>query len=92
MLETIINIGLDFILPLRKITVLSNEPPWVTSSLKDKIKRRQMALNQGDTQQFKYLRNQVNRDRKVCRAKYYEAKVKHLKECQASEWWKKLRN
>ena len=91
MLETIINIGLDFILPLRKITVLSNEPPWVTSSLKDLIKRRQMALNRGDTQEFKYLRNQVNRARKVCRAKYYEAKVKHLKECKASEWWKEVK-
>ena len=91
MLETIINIGLEFILPLRKITVLSNEPPWVTSSLKDLIKRRQMALNRGDTQEFKYLRNQVNRARKVCRAKYYEAKVKHLKEGKASKWWKEVK-
>ena len=91
MLETIINIGLDFILPLRKIIVLSNEPPWITSSLKVLIKRRQMALNRGDTQKFKYLRNQANRARKVCHAKYYEAKVKHLKECKASEWWKEVK-
>ena len=89
MLETIINIGLDFIFPLRKIIVLSNTPPWITSSLKDLIKTRQMALNRGDTQEFK--RNQVNRAWKVCRTKYYEAKVKHLKECKASEWWKEVK-
>ena len=68
MLETIINIGLDFILLLRKIAVLSHETPWVTSSLKDLIKRRQIALNRGNTRQLKYLINQVIRDRKVCRA------------------------
>ena len=91
MLETIINIGLDFILRLRKIIVLSNKPPWITSSQIDLIKTRQMAPNRGDTQEFKYLRNQVNRAWKVCRAKYYEAKVKHLKECKASEWWKEVK-
>ena len=59
MLETIINIGLYFILPLRKIAVLSHETPWVTSSLKDLIKRRQVALNRRNTRQLKYLINQV---------------------------------
>ena len=94
LLELIVKTGLDFILPLRSRTVLSNEPPWFTSRLKDLIKRRQMALVCGNLQDFKRLRNRVNRERKVCRAKYYfvfRAKVHHLKDCKPSDWWKEVK-
>ena len=37
------------------------------------------------------LRNCVNRERKICRAKYYEAKVSHLRECKPSVWWKEVK-
>ena len=37
------------------------------------------------------LRNKVNRERKTCRAKYYEAKVNYLKECKPSMWWKEVK-
>ena len=30
----------------------------------------------------------MNRERKICRAKYYEVKVSHLRECKPSVWWK----
>ena len=29
----------------------------------------------------------MNRERKACRAKYFQAKVEHLKECKPSAWW-----
>jgi hypothetical protein len=50
------------------------------------IKGRQKALNQGNETEFQRLRNRVNRERKICRSKYYQAKVKHLKECKPSLW------
>lgn len=39
---------------------------------------------------FKCLRNRVNRERNciVCRAKYYEASVEHLRTCKLNIWWK----
>ena len=37
------------------------------------------------------LRNCVNRERKKCRSKYYEAKVKHLKSCKSSDWWREVK-
>lgn len=40
---------------------------------------------------FRILRNCVNRERKICRAKYYEAKVSHLRECKSSVWWKEVK-
>jgi hypothetical protein len=47
MLEEIIKFGLDAIMPLESKTVISNEPAWITSSLKALIRKRQKALNSG---------------------------------------------
>ena len=33
----------------------------------------------------------MNRDRKACRAKYYDAKVKDLKACKPAQWWKEIK-
>jgi hypothetical protein len=78
-------------MPLQTRTVISNEPVWIASSLKDLIGKRQKALNSGSFQEFKRLRNCVNRERKKCRSKYYEAKVKHLKSCKSSVWWREVK-
>ena len=89
--ETIVNTGLDIILPVRSKTIHSNEPPWINPALKDLIRQRQRALAQGNLPLFRLLRNRVNRERKSCRGKYYEAKVAHLKECKPSMWWKEVK-
>lgn len=91
LLETIVQTGLDFVLPLRSKTIRSNDPPWINSTLKDLIRRRQCALAQGNLLMFRYLRNRVNRERKTCRGKYYESKVNHLKDCKPSLWWKEVK-
>ena len=89
--QTIINNGLDSIIPLRNKTVRLNEPPWMNTTLKGLIRKRQKALNQKITTEFKRLRNQINRQRKKCRAKYYENSVHHLKQCKPSAWWKEVK-
>ena len=91
LLEELIKTGLDTVLPLRSKTVQLNEPPWVNSTLKNLITKRQTALTQGKTLEFRQLRNRVNRERKICRAKYYEAKIDHLKTCKPSVWWREIK-
>ena len=53
----------------------------MNNALKRLIRRRQKALANNNLAEYKQLRNKVNRDRKACRAKYYDAKVKALKAC-----------
>ena len=91
MLQTILQTGLDIIFPLKSKTVYPNEPPWINSTLKNLIKKCQRALNQGDHAEFKLLRNRVNRERKMCRSKYYECRVHHLKECSPAVWWAEIK-
>ena len=91
LLEEIMTTGLDRILPIQSRRVHSTEPPWITSTLKKLIQARQRALSRGDNQQFREFRNRVNRERKACRAKYFKAKVEHLKECKPSAWWTEVK-
>lgn len=91
LLESIVTTGLDFILPLISTMVRCSEPRWITSHLSKLIKKRQKYLNQGNLPLFKYYRNKVNRERKICRAKYYENSVRHLKHCKPSSWWTEVK-
>ena len=91
LLEQIITTGLDHILPIQSRRVYSTEPRWITSTLKELIQARQRALSRGDNHQFREIRNRVNRERKACRAKYFQAKVEHLKECKPSAWWNEIK-
>ena len=90
-LETVIKTGMDILLPLKSKKVPANEPPWVNKKLKSLIHDRQSALSRGDTTNFRHLRNSVNRYRKSCRAKYYAAKVEHLRDCEPRRWWKEVK-
>jgi hypothetical protein len=70
MLEHIINFGLDFLLAIKKKSLINNEPPWMTKSLKQQIHRREKAFALNDLDSFQKLRNQVNRERKSCRKRF----------------------
>ena len=82
---------LDTVLPLKSKTIHSNEPPWINPALKNLIRKRQRVVAQDKSQDFRLLRNLVNRERKICRAKYYETKVAHLKDSKPSGWWKEVK-
>ena len=90
-LELIINTGLDAIAPIKKKIIITNEPSWMSLSLKRLIHSCQKAFTQGDPIKFRCLRNQVNRERKRLRAKYYDAKVKQLRSCAPAIWWKEIK-
>ena len=91
MLQTIIKTGLDSILPMKPKIVHRTESPWINSTLKTLIRKRKVALGRGDRAEFNHLRNLVNRERKRCRAKYYECKVQHLKGCSPAKWWGEIK-
>ena len=90
-LQTIIQFGVDSVLPLKTKSVHLTEPPWISPVLKNLIKKRQRALSQGDCVEYRALRNQVNRERKICRSKFHECRVQHLNECCPAGWWKEIK-
>ena len=55
MFELIINYMVDSLLPLKSKLNISNDPPWISQSL-----RRQAALARGNQTLFKSLRNHAD--------------------------------
>ena len=82
---------MNILLPLKYKKVPDKEPPWVNKKLKSHIHDCHSALSRGDTTNFRHLRNSVNRYRKSYRAKYYAAKVEHLRDCEPRRWWKEVK-
>ena len=83
----IIQIGLNTLMPTKSVKLHSNDAPWMTGHLKLLICQRQKALNEKNTHLFRFYRNKVNRERKLCREKYYQVKVKRLKNQNPKKWW-----
>ena len=74
-----IQIGLNTLMPTKTVKLHRNDAPWMTGHLKLLIRQRQKALNEKDIHLFRFYRNKVNKERKLCREKYvYQVKVKKL--------------
>jgi hypothetical protein len=43
MLEKIVSLGMNSVLPMKKKTIITNEPPWLNKNLKKMIRARQEA-------------------------------------------------
>ena len=83
----LVKTGLDIIMPFKSFRLHVNDAPWVTAEFKNLIKQRQSAFARGDQEQFRQLRNAVNRERKLCRSRYYSSKVADLKNVKPGKWW-----
>ena len=74
-------------MPVKTRTVHNSDAPWMSDKLKRSIKKRQRALQSGNSSEFKYYRNVVNVERKKCKAAYYDNKIKSLKYVKPRNWW-----
>ena len=91
MLEKIVSTGMNTLLAMKSKTIIIDEPPWLNKNPKKIIHACQKALSSGDMTTFRSLRNRVNHERKSYRSKYYDSRVKQLKENDPSGWWKEIK-
>lgn len=68
-------------------------PPWMTQHLKDLIQiRRQAFYKKGaDSVLIKFYGNQVNWENQLCRTKFYESRVAHMKKEDPKAWWREMK-
>ena len=55
-----INLGLDSIMPTKKVKLHHNDPLWITKNFKYLVKQRQRAFTSGDRTSYNRYRNQIN--------------------------------
>ena len=83
---------IDTYLPIKEVTIHTNDKPWVTDSFKDLIIRRQAALSANNRSLYNRLRNKINRQSKLLSPRYYHSKVKHLKASNPKKWWSNVKD
>ena len=65
--------------PVKKITLHTNDKPWIDPEFKQTIRMRQYAKKTGDLLSYKRMRNKVNRLNKSLKRKYYKRSIEKLK-------------
>ena len=70
--------GLDNIVPIKTVRIHCNDAPWITGELKSLTRLRHRAYEQNSNTLYKFYRNLVNKERKLCGSNYYQTKVKDL--------------
>ena len=91
--NSILTEGVNPYLPLQRTKCCSSDKPWITHKLKSLIINRQNALvvYGKDSQDYKELRNKVQRACMECKQKFYDSKVASLKESNISRWWREVK-
>ena len=88
-----IHIGLDILMPIKRVRVNTRDAPLMTDKLKSLIIKRQKAFHEhgGESPQYKFYRNTVNRERESVKASFYQLKVEHMQEENPKVWWKEVK-
>jgi hypothetical protein len=84
---------IENLFPLKRIKVRKCDKPWMTSSIKSAIGRRQKALHESgkNSDIYKYWRNRVQSCIKVARKIYYMRSIEKLKNSNLARWWKEVK-
>ena len=86
-----ITTGADIIMPVKRIKVHVNDPPWVTSYFKKIIKAHKQAYSNGEKETYRHYCNLVNHERKILRNRFFASTVRHLKDTKPNQWWNAVR-
>ena len=78
-------------MPKRSIRVYPKDCPWMSVRLKELIRMPQQAFySNRHGLAYKFYRNAVNKERKLCKGKFYASKVQDLKGVNPRLWWKEV--
>ena len=90
----VVSAMMDCFFPNKPTSVRESDKPWMNSSLKSSISKRQKSLHKygRNSQAYRFWRNKVQRDVKVARRKYYANSVQKLKSANPSRWWKEVKS
>ena len=88
----LVNDAITTIFPVKSVTSLAADKPWITDRIKNLIDQRQRAFAQGDTENWAKLRNQVIREIKKAKINHNTDKVRKLQKLDPGRWHKEVRN
>ena len=89
--HTIIAELMKMCFPSKCVTRHTADKPWITDSFRLLIRKRQKAYMCGDLQQYRVLRNKVNRVAVKLKFDFYQQNIEAMTNSGSRVWWKHMK-
>lgn len=73
--------------PSKQVKFHPTDRPWITSYIKELVRKRQKAFHSGNVQQWKLLRNRVKTEISRRKKNFYVDKTRNLSKNDCKGWW-----
>ena len=87
--QTIVNSLMEHCFPIKTVTRHTADKPWITDMFRNLIRKRQRAYKSGNRDEYRVLRNTVNRE--SAKFKFYQKHILAISESGSRDWWKNMK-
>ena len=89
--QTIINSIMEHCFPIKTVTRHTADKPWITDLFRNLIRKRQRAYMSGNRDEYRVLRNMVNRASSKLKFEFYQKHILAISESGSRDWWKNMK-
>ena len=89
--QTIINSLMEHCFPIKTVTRHTADKPWITDMFRNLIRQRQRASTSGNRDEYRVLRNMVNRESTKLKFEFYQKHILAISEPGSRDWWKNMK-
>ena len=89
--QTIVNSLMEHCFPIKTVTRHTADKPWITDLFRNLIRKRQRAYKSGNCDEYRVLRNMVNRESTKLKFEFYQKHILAISESGSHDWWKNMK-
>ena len=77
--------------PIKTVTRRTADKPWITDLFRNLIRKMQRAYMSGNRDEYRVLRNMVNRAYSKLKFEFYQRHILAISESGSRDWWKNMK-
>ena len=89
--QTIVNSLMEHCFPIKTVTRHTADKPWITDLFRNLIRKRQRVYKSGNRDEYRVLRNMVNRESTKFKFEFYQKHILAISESGSRDWWKNMK-
>ena len=89
--QTIFNNLIEHCFPIKTVTRHTADKPWITDLFRNLIRKMQRAYKSGNRDEYRVLRNMVNRESTKLKFEFYQKHILAISESGSRDWWKNMK-
>ena len=89
--QTIVNSLMEHCFPIKTVTRHTADKPWITDMFRNLIRKRQRAYKSGNRDEYRVLRNMVNRESTKLKFEFYQKHILAISKSGSRDWWENMK-